>query len=247
MTTRRGRPPKHSDAEARSRLLGVGLEFLIDHGLVDGLPLLKLDWAAVSTRVPRGAAYRLFQNLDNYRHHVILHAIATIPSGQGLAATAQLVEDMLSELEPELESGDATRIAAARDQIIRQSTALNFSLLDQSPPWQLFRAIVLTAQTSDNSELIEAITEAESNLIQLYADFFERFAHRVHLKRRDHVEATEFAMAAYAINDGLANRTSAIFRRYGYTYGGSTNTPEEWSLLGLGFHALVQHFYQPID
>lgn len=239
-----GRKPKFSNEELRLRMLEAGFDQLRRKGVFDGLDALRIESAIAAAEVPRAAAYKEFVNQENFRQQVLIHVLTELPLSTGLVATASEAEVQLDKHAERLASSDHDAARLARLEVARVLTELNYDMLDGSIDWRIYRSIVAASQTSNElePEVLAAVQEGERRLIDGYTVFFDDMAKRTNLRLRPQLTTTQFAMAVYALNDGLANRPNANNERE------RVDAPfpkrdSQWTLFGLGFVALMDSFF----
>jgi len=218
MAERLGRPPKFTTEELLARLCEAGVEAIMDHGLDFGLGAVRLDAAISEAEVPRRAAYALFSSdseagspQDGFRRTVLIHILRETPLSTGLGMTRDLAVEEIARHEEALASGDPDQIEGALCECIRVVADANFNALDGSKLWQVYRTAADTVATQHETdpEILRALRDGEENLIAGYAEFFAQMASFFGLKLKPEFTIAEFAASTYALNEGLANRTSS--------------------------------------
>lgn len=247
----RGRPPKYPTEEVRSRLHEAARESLRQHGITSGLDAVTLDVCIAEADVPRGSAYRLFQvegasPQDAFRREVALTLLRELPARLGLEATRTDFENLYAEAKDELDSADLPERAHIARNMIRVGANENFRRLDTSSNWLIYSALRTAAVSRfDDPELRQAVLEGEEYLIRRYTGLYKMIADAVGLRIREPYTYEEFAICAYALNEGIANRLSSSFRRYDIERPtGPDGEMQPWSLFAIAFEALVPKFFE---
>lgn len=253
---KQGRPPKFSTDELRARLVKAGVDALIDEGVSFGLDAVRLDAAIQRARVPRGSAYRIWEPeelqtpQDEFRRAVLLDVLRMTTVSTGLNAMREAAQGEIEALVQAYESGDDARRAKIIQQLIRVAADANFANIQQSQHWRVYRtaASAATTQFSGDAEIVEAIRFGEEQLIREYADFFSGFVELFRMKPRQGLSMEDFAVSVYALNEGLAMRETEKYRLSEIPLRtGDEGEEEPWTLLALGFEALVWRFFEPVD
>ena len=256
MTERtRGRPRKYTVDEARERLFAVARSALRDQGITAGMSAVKLDGAIQEAKVPRGSAYRMWQHdtlspQDAFRREVILDFVRHMSTSSGLPDAAKAYQDVMPQLLAHADPDDRDRTNEAIVELTRVIASHNFEQLDRNHDWQVYCAIraSATTQLGDDPELEEAIRTGEEKLLESYAALFEEAAEVFGYQLMPGLTFIEFTAAAYAMNDGLANRPARNFRRREIPLPtGPDGEEQPWTLLAIGFHALCEYFFEPVD
>jgi AcrR family transcriptional regulator len=247
----RGRPPKYPIEEVRNRLHEAARESLRQHGITSGLDAITLDACIAEAEVPRGSAYRLFHvdglsPQDAFRREVALTLLRELPARLGLDATQHDYERLYEDAREQLAiADDAERARLARD-MIRVSANENFRRLDGNSNWLIYSALRTAAVSRfDDPELREAVLEGEEFFVRRYAGMYKMIADSVGLRIREPYTYQEFAICAYALDEGIAGRISSSFRRYDiFRPTGPNGEDEPWSLFAIAFEALVLQFFE---
>lgn len=248
-----GRPPKYTTEELRERLVNAGIEAVVQEGMSHGLEAARLEAAIHRAKVPRRAAYRLWENdelespQDAFRRGVLISLLETIPLSSGLGMTRDAAAKALEEHAETLESGDRAQLDRAMSDAIRQASAANFANIGDSALWRVYQTAIKAATTQPHAdpEVFEAARLGEQRLIEAYGEFYDELAALFRLRIKPGLTMHEFVLSSYALSEGLANRmTSDMFRLDGIELEVDGDT-ESWTLLGLAFLALVRSFFEP--
>lgn len=252
-TRPRGRPPKYPPDEVRRRLLDAARDRLKAEGVESGLDVVTLDGAIMDADVPRGMAYKIWQDetrtpQDVFRRATVLDLL-NIPATAGLPATREMTEAILAEHRETLATGDV----ATRKELLRQACrmvgAFNYGELANSGNWKLYSALRTAATTRPNVDpaVIDVLIEGENYLIAQYCKLYSEVAEAFRLFLRPGLTHEHFAAAAYAVNEGLALRVSEFPERTGIMLPGPDGELEEWTLFAIAFEAIVDRFFGPLN
>lgn len=220
-----------------------------------GLEAARLEAAIHRAKVPRRAAYRLWESdelespQDAFRRGVLISLLETVPLSSGLELTRDAALKAIAGQEEALASGDRSQLDKAMREAIRQSSAANFANIGDSALWRVYQTAIKAATTQPHAdpEVYDAARMGEQRLIVAYGEFYEGLAEVFKLKLRPGLTMYEFVLATYALSEGLANRTTSdMFRLDGIELEVDGVT-ESWTLLGLSFEALVKSFFEPIE
>ena len=255
MTTRRprGRPPKFPPEEVRRRLLDAARERLKVEGVESGLDVVTLDGAILDAEVPRGMAYKIWQDeqrtpQDAFRRATVVDLLS-IPATAGLPATRTLTESFLAEHHELLSTADLpTRKRLLRDAC-RLVGGFNYGELAGSGNWKLYSALRTAAMTRPDVDpaIIAVLVAGENFLIEQYCKLYVEVAAAFRLQLQPGLEFDHFAAAAYALNEGLALRVSQHPKRTGIMLPSPNGDDEEWTLFAIAFEALIDRFFTDID
>lgn len=247
----RGRPPKFPIEEVRNRLHEAARESLRQHGITSGLDAVTLDVCIAEADVPRGSAYRLFQidglsPQDAFRREVALTLLRELPARLGLEATQKDFETLHEEAKEDLASADPAERARIARNMIRIGANESFRRLDTSSNWLIYSALRTAAVSRfDDPELRQAVLEGEEYLIRRYTGLYKMISDAVGLRIREPYTYEEFAICAYALNEGIANRLSSSFRRYDIERPtGPDDEMQPWTLFAIAFESLVPEFFE---
>lgn len=226
----------------------------MEEGISHGLDAVRLESAIQRARVPRRAAYRLWENdktgspQDAYRREVLIALLQTVPLTRGLDMTRDAATEELARQAEALASGEEDRRAAAVRNVLRTGAAANFDNIGDNPMWRAYRTAIgaATTQPHGDPDVLAAAREGERQIVTKYGELFADFAAVMGLRLAPGLTMNEFVICSYALSEGLANRTTNdMYRLTGIPLPGDDGE-EEWTLLGIGFVALVERFFEPI-
>lgn len=229
-------------------------ESLDAYGIVGGLDAINLDSAIADVEVPRGSAYRLFQSAtmtpqDVFRREVAIEILRDYPATIGLPLTITEYEEALETLTERVDPGDDNAMRSTLLELIRVVTGENFDRLDNSQNWRIYSALRTAALTRHGSdpELLEAVRTGEEAVISGYAALYERIATMFGHEIREPFTYAEFSATIYALNEGLANRVTDVYRRRDIKLpSGPEGEMQEWTLFAASFTALIDYFFVPV-
>jgi len=247
--SRRGRKPKFPPEELRRIMIEASLAKIRSSGVAYGVSTIRLDDIITETGAPRVAAYSLWESdersaQENLRRETVLSLLRDMPSGNAEATREIAVEELANA--PDDIGHDPLALRQMVRRIIRRGGAFNHEALN-SPQWRVYAAIVksATSQTNPDPEVLDAIRQGEQKLVETYAALFGEFEAVFGLRLRAGYSVEQFSMCIFALNDGLANRTSEAFANQAVHLEGDEGDTEEWTLFSLGFMALIDQFFEP--
>lgn len=233
--------------------MNAGVEAVVQEGMSHGLEAARLEAAIHRAKVPRRAAYRLWESdelespQDAFRRGVLISLLETVPLSSGLEVTRDAATKALEGQEEALASNDRAKLDKAMREAIRHASAANFGNIGDSALWRVYQTAIKAATTQPHAdpEVYEAARMGEQRLILAYGEFYEELASVFQLKLKPGLTMHEFVLATYALSEGLANRTTSdMFRLDGIELEVDGVT-ESWTLLGVAFEALVRAFFEP--
>lgn len=245
----RGRPPKYPPDVVRRRLLDAARECLSIAGVQSGLDAVTLDGAILDADVPRGMAYKIWQDehytpQDALRRATVLDLLS-IPATAGLPATRAVNDELFAENREILENGTREERAALKREGIRLIGGFNYRSLAESSNWKLYSALRTAAMTRPNVDpaILEALINGENYLVEQYSLWYEDVTSALGMKLRPGLEMAQFTAAAYALNEGLALRVTEFPVREGITLTGPDGVDREWTLFSIAFEGIIDRFF----
>lgn len=249
-TRPRGRPPKYPPDVVRRRLLDAARESLSEAGVESGLDAVTLDGAVIDADVPRGMAYRIWQDehltpQDALRRATILDLLS-IPATAGLPATREVNDELFGKSQAILESGTREERIALKREAIRVVGGFNYLALAESSNWKLYSALRTAAMTRPNvdPEIMRALIDGENFLVEQYSSWYEEVTSALRMELRPGLKMEQFAAAAYAVNEGLALRVTDFPDREGIMVPGDDGVEREWTLFSIAFEGLIDRFFE---
>ena len=246
----RGRPPKFPASEVRERLVDAGIDALRKDGVDSGLDAVVLDATIAAAEVPRGMAYRIWQDSartpqDALRHDVVLKLLS-LPADAGLQATRELLAAELKAHSAEVSKDDAESRRGLVSELVRTVGAFNHEALNSSEEWRLYNALRCAAITRPDvdAEMMKLLKAGEDLLISEYAALYEEIASTLGWTLRENFTIEQFAATAYALNEGLSSRLSSNYRDTGIVRSDPSGEAQEWVLFCVGLEALVNQFFE---
>ena len=248
----RGRPPKYPADEVRLRLLEAGREVVLRHGPGCGLDPVTLDGAIAEADVPRGSAYRLWQDdvltpQQAYRQAVQIDLLRR--AGDGVPEATAKFKETYDEFAEFSQSQDPDERKWAFRTIMRIVANHSYERLFESRKWRVYQALRsnVVAKASPRAEAIEVIRHAEAVQIEAYAEMYSEIAKVYGIRIREPYTMHEFATSAFALNEGIASRVTDGFRRHVERPTGRHGEDEEWTLFAIGLEALADHYFEPVE
>lgn len=253
-TTRpRGRPPKYPPEEVRRRLLDAARDRLKEEGVESGLDAVTLDGAIVDADVPRGMAYRIWQDddrtpQDEFRRATVVDLLS-IPATAGLPATRKVFEKFLTDHADILRDGTLHERKQLFCESIRVVGGFNYDSLANSDNWKLYMALRTAAITRPHVDpaLVEVLIAGEDYLIEKYSELYRYVADAFRIQIREGVTMAHFAAAAYAVNEGIATRMTSTPSRTGIPLPDATGEVKEWTLFAIALEAITDRFFEWLE
>ena len=214
---------------------------------------MTLDGAIADADVPRGSAYRLWQD-DNftpqqsYRRAVQVAVLER--AGQGVESMTAKFKETRDEYSVYLESDDPEDRDWAFRTILRIVANHSFERLDGSRCWRLYQALrgCVVAKTAPGVAALDAVRRGEEAQIEAYAAMYDEIAKVYGARIREPYTMKEFATCAFALNQGIASKVTEGFRRRDITRPtGRNGEDEDWTLFAVGLEALVDQFFEPAE
>lgn len=248
-TRKRGRPPKFDDATAFELLVDEGVRRLRDSGYEPGLAAVNLDQAIRATKVPRGAAYRLWENTDQppqeqYRSAVLLRIFDREVGRSVFRELDRVIAGAVAAVAEDIDSGDPDRRMYAGRSLIRTISSGLQAAVRNSDGFRMSRSLARTATELLNvsPEIRVAMVEAEESLVAHYAASLERIFDLFDAGIRPPYTFEQVVVLINALNDGLLEPRPGIESTTVSRPTGPNGELQEWSLFALGYEAIVAHF-----
>jgi hypothetical protein len=249
----RGRPPKYAPEEVRHRLIEAGREALERHGPGCGLDPVTLDDAIADAAVPRGSAYRLWQEDSIPPQKVFRQAVQLeVLRGVGLGApmAAAKFKETYEQFSAYATSDDPEDRQFALRSVLRIVANHSYEMLVESRRWRIYRALRanVIAKAVPQLRAINAVRRGEEAQLDAYVDLYTEIADTFGFRIREPFTIREFAAASFALNEGIAARVTNDFRdREIVRPTGRNGEPESWTLFAIGLEALSQQFFDEVS
>lgn len=246
---RRGRPPKFDTETARRLLVEEGVRRLRESGYEPSLGAVNLDHAIRATKVPRGAAYRLWGHEElapqaQFRAAVLLR-IFDVDSVEDVFNDLDMrIEKRLADVRAEFDSADADRrLSAMRSAIRTISTELQRAVRSNDA----FRMSRSFARAADGTigvppEVAAAIARVDTVLFDRYAAIVSRMFRLFGTRVRSPFTFEHVVVLVTALNDGLLVPSPDMDSETVFRPTGTAGDLEEWSFFALGYEAIVAYF-----
>ena len=222
------------------------------HGPGCGLDPVTLDGAIAEADVPRGSAYRLWQDevltpQQAYRQTVQLDVLTRV--GTGVPAATAKFKETYEEYAEFSESQDPEERRWAFRTILRIVANHSHERLSESRNWRVYQALRsnVVAKAVPRENAIEAVRRAEVQQIEAYAELYGEIAKVYGVRIREPYTMQEFATSAFALNEGIAAKVNNEFRRRIDRATGRDGEAEEWTLFAIGLEALADHYFEPTE
>ena len=246
----RGRPPKFPPEVVRERLIDAAISTLLETGVGTGLDTIGLDAIISDAEVPRGMAYKIWQDSeltpqDALRHDVVIRLL-NLPTLTGFDATSERVAEEMSNLKFPAKTDSPEQRRLMVSELVRVVGHFNHDALDVSPEWKLYNAVRAVAITqSDLDPEISALLEhGENQITERYAELYQLVADAFGVQLSENFTMHQFSAAAYALNEGLSARMFSNVQLVGIERKDAEGETHEWALFSIGLEALVYHFFE---
>jgi len=234
-------------------LLDAARECLKVEGVESGLDAVTLDGAIVDADVPRGMAYKIWQDdqqtpQDAFRRATVIDLLS-IPATAGLPATREITLKFFAEHRDTLESGSIPERRVLLRDALRLLGGFNYQALATSENWKLYSALRTAAITRPHVDpkMMKVLLAGENYLIEQYSLLYAEVGEAFGLQIRPGLEMEQFAAAAYAVNEGLAQRLSAIPERCEIMLPDADGTEQAWTLFSIAFEGLTERFFEMVE
>jgi len=248
--------PKSTHDDVREQLVSTALRMMLDDGVAASLKGVSFSDVVDRSGVARATAYRaLSDNIDGspsewIRQELLKATIRAAPGGdeyQGTAATALKVLQDNSEI---LDHGTTRQITDVMREAIRVACEENYNALRQSIFWRACIAMESSiASQGDRAdpELLEELEKSERGSIDDFAALYEALGDEFSLRIKAPYNWRQVAAATASLVEGIAIR-SRFSEEVGPTMRrtGPDGEEHEWTLLGIGFEAIVCAMTEPI-
>jgi len=229
---------------------------MLEDGVTASLKGVSFSDVVDHSGVARATAYRaLSDNTDGtptewIRQELLKATIRAAPGGdeyQGTAATALRILQNNSEI---LDHGTSRQITDVMREVIRVSCEDNYNALRQSAFWRICIAMEGSiASQGDNAdaELLEELEKSERGSIDDFAALYEALGAEFSLRIKAPYNWRQVAAASASLVEGIAIR-SRFSEEVGPTmrHTGRGGEEVEWTLLGIGFEAIICIMTEPI-
>jgi hypothetical protein len=214
MTTRPDRVPAD---EVRQRMLDAGRELALEAGAALTIEHLRLEQVIQRARVPRSSAYRLWPYKDDYIDDLLsyLAGPGSWFSDRPVLApeTHQAVRRALDDNEALLATPAGRR--ALLMEVVRVTSAANYSMLSDDGPWRLHMALVATLGSTRSGaarrRIASALEDAQAKSRDSLVTLFGFIAARIGLRMRDPAFTVEhMTLAGGLLVQSLALRNAQV-------------------------------------
>jgi hypothetical protein len=214
MTTRPDRVPAD---EVRQRMLDAGRELALEAGAALTIEHLRLEQVIQRARVPRSSAYRLWPYKDDYIDDLLsyLAGPGSWFSDRPVLApeTHQAVRGALDDNEALLATLAGRR--ALLMEVVRVTSAANYSMLSDDGPWRLHMALVATLGSTRSGaarrRIAGALEDAQAKSRDSLVALFGLIAARIGLRLRDPAFTVEhMTLAGGLLVQSLALRNAQV-------------------------------------
>ena len=247
---KRGRPRKFDDATAMSKLIEAGAHRLRDTGYSPGLSAVSLERAIRDAEVPRGAAYRLWNEDENapqelFRNAVLLRMFDLEITESLFVTLDGAIAGSLARHQADIESDDKPRRRFAGRSLIREiSDALDEAIMS-SDAFRMSRSLANASPATINiaPEVRDAMERSDQALKAKYADMLRQLFALFGSRPRAPFTFEHLVELGSALNDGLHNQISeADPETLVMRPTGRHGELETWSLFAIGFESFLSFF-----
>jgi AcrR family transcriptional regulator len=233
----------------RRRVLEAARELVVEAGGLS-VSLESLTFESVVSRadVPRTSAYRVWPTKDSF--YVDLLCDLGGPNWQGSASfdaeTIQAARNLIANRLEDLSTPKGRR--EVLEETVRLCVRQNFEAVTDSPQWRTSVALTATllSSTSEVRDRVQAALNAsETAFIVTMTEFYADVALILGLKLRPHIDSVErLATMGAAVIEGLALRVSLNPRVVELPI---LRDGKEWHVAAIGFLALIDACFEPLD
>lgn len=249
MTARRTR---HSREELRTLLLDAGRSILREEGLGTGAEALtfkkvfdRLEQESGIRLTNASVIRRVWQNQADFQADVLV-AVGMSENEDEYERTVAVVAPVLAKLDPRSE---ASRRETLRE-LCRVGAAANMAAMRDSINWPLWIGVwgVATGREPfDHRKRIEAaLVDGYENFNSRIEAVYEALTKLLGLRLREKFTLRQFTVAIDSLGQGsgLRDRIDDVHKAPIVRLTGPGGEPQEWSLFGIAFEAIVNQFFE---
>ena len=245
--------PESTLADVRDQLVAEAVEQIERFGVDIGLDHIKLADVIEATGVGRSSAYRSLAD-DTLAPQEVLHRelfaqiLGRHHRQTNLSIVTAATMDELARQQPNLDSGDPERRAAAIRGLIRVGSAASYHEVVAS----IERAILISSYGALRSSpgqdwRHDALRRGEQVLATLFGELYAGLSEIVGYRLRDGLSMEQFSTAIAALLEGLAMRDGFSEHLVGIDRPtGPDGEIESWTLFAIGFEGIYGVFFEPI-
>jgi hypothetical protein len=245
------RQPKRTRDELRTLMLAAAQQILLEEGLSAGTD--SLTFPRVFERVERETGLRLtnasilrrvWENQSEYHTDVLLDIASDFAFIDG-EATYEAIVPIVAAMDL---SSPEKRLAASRE-ICRVAGAATIDTLSESPTWALWMGVWALAtagpETEQKRRVRQALWASYESGNTFYSEAYDALAGLLGIRLRDGLTIHQFVVASGALAEGCTLRNRLEASQSGFMLPtGPDGEEQEWTLFGLGAHALSERFYE---
>jgi hypothetical protein len=245
------RQPRRTKEELRALMLEAAQQILVEEGLSAGTD--SLTFPRVFDRVERDTGLRLtnasilrrvWESQSDYHTDVLL-AVASQFAFVENQTTMVVTDPLIADLDL---STPENRLAAARE-CCRVGCAAVVTAMAQSAGWALWMGVWALATAGEETEqkrrVKEALWASYEAGNQFYVQSYAGLSDLVGIRLREGLTVEQFVVATGALAEGCTLRNRLDENLVGFMLPtGPDGEEQEWTLFGLGVHALIERFYE---
>jgi hypothetical protein len=245
------RQPRRTKEELRALMLEAAWQMLLEEGLSAGTD--SLTFPRVFDRVERDTGLRLtnasilrrvWESQSEYHTDVLL-AIASQFAFVENQTTSVVTDPLIADLDL---STPEKRLAAARE-CCRIGCAAVVTAMAQSAGWALWMGVWALATAGEETEqkrrVREALWASYEAGNEFYVQSYAGLSQLVGIRLREGLTIEQFVVATGALAEGCTLRNRLDDNLVGFMLPtGPDGEEQEWTLFGLGVHALIERFYE---
>ena len=245
------RRPRHSRDEIRALLLAAGRSIILEEGLGSGADSLNFKRAFARVEAETGVKLsnasvirRVWENLDDYQTDVLVE-LASDTSRSNVPEVADVVAAVLAESDLSTESSRA----AALNELCRVVGGALGDALRRSTSWSVWINVWTMATSSDLpdryqrvlSALMQSYDAINQEGEEAFGSLMAIFGYRI----KEPLTVPQFLNAVGALSEGCSLRDRVDTKMLGIVRPtGAYGEDQQWTIFGIGLHALVHEFFE---
>jgi len=245
------RRPRQSREELRALLLATGRSILLDEGFGTGTDALSFKRAFDRIELETGIRLsnasvigRVWANLDDYQTDVLV-ALASDTSRSNVSEVADVVAAVLADRD--LSTAEAR--SEALSEVCRVAGEALGDALRRSASWSVWINVWTMATSSDLPDRYQRVLSALMRSYdainkegeEAFGSLMTIFGYRIKVP----LTVPQFLNAVGALSEGCSLRDRVDTEMLGIARPtGPHGEDQEWTIFGIGLHALVLEFFE---